>query len=216
LKHIDKLKICVGFLIEIIFPRDFDVFELREELNGGFLSSKKDDVHYLFKYKNKFVKQAIWEMKFKRNKQVAEFFGKFMAVEILENIDIRKNYLLIPTPIHKKRRVERGFNQCEWLCKEIMKNLEENGGNSTSSIKYSAKILLRKEYTTKQSWSNKNEREKNLKGVFQVSEKFQSEIVGAKIILIDDVLTTGSTIREMHRTFSKSGASEIISIVVAH
>jgi len=192
--------------MEIIFPRDFEVSGLEKYLDSQVSDLNKDNVLFLFKYKDNNLKQAIWEMKFKSNRRVAEVFGKFLANKINKLLNAGDKYLLLPTPIHKKRRDERGFNQCEWLCEEIIKNIRPN----------EPKILLREKYTTKQSWSDKKAREENLKGAFKVSEKNKDEIVGIKIILIDDVLTTGSTIREMRQTLKESGASEIISIVIAH
>jgi len=199
--------------MEIIFPRDFEVSGLEKYLDSQVSDLNKDNVLFLFKYKDNNLKQAIWEMKFKSNRRVAEVFGKFLANKINKLLNAGDKYLLLPTPIHKKRRDERGFNQCEWLCEEIIKNIRPN---RLSKIKYEPKILLREKYTTKQSWSDKKAREENLKGAFKVSEKNKDEIVGIKIILIDDVLTTGSTIREMRQTLKESGASEIISIVIAH
>ena len=199
--------------MEIIFPRDFDVVGLRNFLESRVLNKKIFGVHYLFNYKEKNVKQAIWEMKFKSNKKVAEVFGKFLSFRIIELCKTGDEYLILPTPVHKKRRNERGFNQCEWLCKEIIKNIEKN---IETSMRYCPNILIREKYTTKQSWSNKESRENKLKGAFNVSGKFQDKITGAKIILVDDVLTTGSTIKEMHRTLIKFGALEIISIVISH
>lgn len=195
--------------MEIIFYQELDTEELIYSLKNEKCHLKKfQKTYFLYDYKNQTIKDCIWQMKFKGNKEIARIFGKALSEKIkLLGAD---DFLLVPTPIHNKRRRERGFNQCERLCEEITKNI------TSGSFSYNSKILMRNKYTIKQSWSSKKERQDNLKNIFKVNPKFKKDILGRKIILIDDVITTGSTIKEMHRALRDCGASLVISIVIAH
>jgi hypothetical protein len=78
----------------------------------------------LYKYRNKAVKNAVWQMKYRSNRKVARFFGKEMAKTLIDSE--LQDYILVPIPIHWRRRLERGFNQSEWLCEEIFKAFNKN------------------------------------------------------------------------------------------
>lgn len=171
----------------------------------------------LYKYKNKPVKNAVWQMKYLSNRKVARFFGQKMAEILIENKV--ENYILIPIPIHWRRRLERGFNQSEWLCKEIVRAFNEN--NSQTKIKSNHEIFFRKVlkrviYSKKQSWNNKLMRQKNIVSVFKVKEKFKKEIAGKNILLIDDVVTTGATLKEARHELLIHGATSVKALTIAY
>lgn len=184
-----------------------------------------ESAYYLFDYDDKIIRKMIWSLKFRGQKKFSSIFGEFLANNLAEIIQkefrvsvVEQNFLLIPIPIHKKRRVERGFNQCEWICESLEEKFRENScvNDSMINLIYRPNYLIRKKYTKKQSWKNARDRESGLKNVFVVSEKFRRQVHGQKIILVDDVVTTGSTIREARRTLLESGASLVIVITVAH
>lgn len=178
---------------------------------------KEDWIFSLYKYKDSAVKNAVWQMKYRSNRKVARFFGQQMAEILIENK--LENYILIPIPIHWRRRLERGFNQSEWLCKEIVKAFNKN--NSKEKIKTGHKIVFRKilkrvVYSKKQSWNNREMRQKNIVSVFKVRDKFKKEIVGKNILLIDDVVTTGATLKEARHELLIHGAASVIALTIAY
>lgn len=193
---------------------------------------KAEGCYYFFDYDDVRVNKMVWSLKFRGQRKFAEFFGASLYENLGQIDEIKGNFderfLLIPIPVHKKRRVERGFNQCEWICESLIKNFEfERNSVSVSALTsslasaeinldYQQNYLIREKYTKKQSWKKARDREKDLKDVFVVPEKFQQQIRGRKIILVDDVVTTGSTIREARRTLLESGASLVIAIAIAH
>lgn len=177
---------------------------------------KEDWIISLYKYKDKATKNGVWQMKYRANRNMARFFGQKMAKILIENK--LENYTLVPIPIHWRRRFERGFNQSEWLCKEITKTFNKNYSgkeNKIVKIKFK-KILKRVVYNKKQSWNNKLMRQKNILAVFQVKEKFKKEIVGQKFLLVDDVVTTGATIKEARHELLIRGASSVKALTVAY
>jgi ComF family protein len=207
LKYIVLIKKSLKFLLEIIFYQNFDLNKLQENIprvNWRIF----EKTFYCFDYKREIIKEAIWQIKFKNNKNVCILFADTLANKI-KGLEI-DNFILIPIPIHKKRRQERGFNQCERLCEEIIRKI------SKQNFRYEKNLLIRTRYTEKQSWNNKKDRENNLKEVFEINKNLKQNIYNKKVILIDDVITTGSTIKEASRTLLESGASEVISICIAH
>ena len=115
--------------------------------------------------------------------------------------------LIVPVPLHKKKFRERGFNQSEELGKELSRFL---------NLPMETKILVRVRHTEPQiNLKDKSDREKNVAGAFNVNPKEAVKIKNRLIILIDDVYTSGATIKEAARTLRKYGAERIIALVVA-
>jgi len=164
---------------------------------------KENWIISLYKYKNPIVKNSIWQIKYRANKDVAWFLGKKMTEIIIKNN--LEDYILVPVPIHWWRRVERGFNQSEWLCQAIVKN---------NKIKYE-KVLKRVVYSKKQSWNNKSSRQRNVKSVFKIRNNFLSKISDQKFLIIDDVVTTGATLKEARQELLIQGAISVKALTVA-
>lgn len=169
----------------------------------------------MYDYRNKNIKKCIWLFKYKNKKSIASIFADTMYPRILEEISERKlienfkNPILIPIPLSKKRFRERGFNQAELLCEEIVKldkkeNLEllNNALIRTVDKEHQAKIEDRKK------------RIANIIGCFKVIN--ENLINGKNIILIDDVTTTGATLSEAKKILKGAGARKVIAFTIAH
>ncbi len=111
--------------------------------------------------------------------------------------EINKNPdLIVPVPLHWRRRFIRGFNQSQWLANYLGRQL---------NISVDNKLLMRIRNTPPQQQLRRKQRQKNLKGAFQVKRPVE----GQHIALIDDVVTTGSTVSELSRLLKKAGASRV-------
>jgi ComF family protein len=110
--------------------------------------------------------------------------------------------------MHKNNLIERGYNQSELIVKEIIKI--DKSKNFDFSINALKKI---KETPHQSKLKNKSERLKNLKNCFWADEKL---IKDRNIILIDDVITTGTTMNEASKTLKSIGAKKIIGFSIAH
>ena len=108
-------------------------------------------------------------------------------------------------PLHWTRKWSRGFNQAELLARVVSKH--------TALPVLS--VLLRKRSTKAQAGLSDAERRANLDGAFQVPIPLRSKIAGKHILLIDDVLTTGTTLSAASRTLRRAGASRITVLTVA-
>lgn len=116
--------------------------------------------------------------------------------------DMKTVDLIIPVPLHKKRLRQRTYNQSALLARLIAKRLDRP---------FSTQQLLRHRDTPPQQGQNATERKKNLKNAFSLSEPLNGE----HILLIDDVLTTGATVRECCRVLKNNGAGKVTVAVLA-
>ncbi|MCK5027477.1 MAG: ComF family protein, partial [Candidatus Pacebacteria bacterium] len=116
--------------------------------------------------------------------------------------------LVIPIPLHKKRKRQRGYNQTELLCNEL--SLIDNSLYRTENH-----VLYKHQSTRSQTEIlNRKERLKNIQGCFSIKDP--EKIHGRNIILIDDITTTGATFREATRVLKKAGVRRVICFAVAH
>ena len=117
--------------------------------------------------------------------------------------DLGQNWLIVPVPLHKKRQNWRGFNQSAELAKLLAKK---------TGLKYSD-CLLRTRNTKQQVGLPASERRQNIKGAFALTHN--SSPITHNIILIDDVWTTGSTLKECCYILKKGGAKEVWALTMA-
>ncbi|MFD0827027.1 ComF family protein [Neobacillus sp. M.A.Huq-85] len=141
---------------------------------------------------NDFLKEVIAVFKFRGDYVVAKVF----AVQIQEVLQKMKADVFVPIPLSEERLYERGFNQAEAL-------LLEAGFTST--------LLLTRVHSEKQSKKSRSERI-HLPQVFAINP--QIDIQGKNIVLIDDVYTTGSTLRHAAKLIKKEGAAGIQSLTL--
>lgn len=111
--------------------------------------------------------------------------------------------MLIPVPLSKSRLQHRGYNQALELCKHL------------SNAKTNPRLLLRIKDTLTQSTLNKQERLKNVKTAFAVEPLRFTEIQGKRIVLVDDVMTSGATLSSAALCLRQAGAAHISAIVFA-
>lgn len=172
-----------------------------------------DWIHPLFAYRDKRVKAIVWELKYRENTLPLEHIGKVLYEELIVLLsdiilfDSDAQFLLIPIPISGERRTERGYNQSEWISKAVLENDTEH------TLLYAPQWFEKVKDTPRQSHSeSKQERMKNLVGCFEADPRVENKYV----ILIDDVVTTGSTLLEARHTLLSSGARDVFAFTIAH
>lgn len=141
-----------------------------------------------------------------------KYRGETTSLATLTNI-VRKNFhpplfagteIIIPVPLHAKRLRERGFNQSVLIARSLFSY--ENKRIDTS-------ILQRHRWTKPQAGHDGKARRKNLRNAFSVTNP--ERIKGKKIVLIDDVFTTGTTVNECAGVLLKAGAAEVTVFTLA-
>ncbi len=148
--------------------------------------------------------EAIHRFKYNGRISIGEILGKLMAEFAYPAFNIRDYSLIMPVPLHPKRLRERGFNQSLVLAREISKRFR---------ISLDFMALVRHVYTEAQISLGRKEREANVHGVFSVTDS--AKVKGQKIILVDDVYTSGSTVKECARVLMKNRADRVAVLTLA-
>lgn len=208
------------FLLDTVLPPRSD-FEIVRKLDEGAISKlpkappveSMDWINPLFHYKDNRVRAIVWELKYKDNTKPLEYIGRLLYDEILAVIsDVLlfssdAQFVLIPIPISAERRFERGYNQSEYIARAILENDLEH------VLLYAPQWFSKiKETATQNKSHTKQERMENLVGCFEA----RPEVEGKYIILIDDVVTTGSTLSEARKTLLEGSARDVFAFTIAH
>lgn len=178
-------------------------------------------IHALFSYKDSLIHILIQELKYHGSKRSAGLLGICLKDILTEDIaesnlfSSTKRVVIIPIPLSKQRRKERGWNQVEILLKETLEQVLEH--MEDSDISYLPRALKRVRHTKSQTdTKSKRERLENVRGVFEVNPKYKDQIIGSHTILVDDVTTTGATLREARKVLLESGAKKVECFALAH
>ena len=148
------------------------------------------------------VKKAIQKVKYKWVYDIEKVLVKLL-VSALWKYDLPKNVVLVPVPLHVRRKRWRGFNQSEILAKSLAQAFE---------VRFSD-LLIRERETKTQVGLKKEERKKNVEGAFVI--KPAVDVRDKNIVLVDDVFTTGATMSECCRVLKKGGAKSVWAMSVA-
>ena len=136
-------------------------------------------------------------LKFHKKKFLAEDISKLMY-EYIEKLNFDfSDYEIICVPLHKKKQKKRGFNQCELMSVELSKLLK---------IPYNFKLIKRIKNTKSMYNLKRHERVENLKDAFDVDKK---EFHNKKLLVVDDIVTTGTTLTEMIKELKKNNINEM-------
>jgi len=186
----------------------------------------------LYDYRHPPVKKALQLFKYKGKKRLASVFAEILyerITEELSDLSIMENFsnaILIPIPLSSKRYRERGYNQAELICRELIKidkaaHLRHGVNVQLNSNKLSLEknILIKPKETEHQARThNRQERLKNIIGSFAIKNEKENiiKIKGRNVILIDDITTTGATLSEARKILKQAGARKVIAFTVAH
>jgi ComF family protein len=148
----------------------------------------------------------LHNLKYNYASSIAEAFGlllaKYFKINTITEFDT--NSIIVPVPLHKKRLAERGFNQSELIARQIGKIL---------SLEINTTLLSRIKNTKSQMKLDRSGRIANMQDSFICTDPVT--VKGKNVILIDDVLTTGATIKEAAYALKTAGCGSISAIVLA-
>lgn len=161
-------------------------------------------VAWRFEYSEE-MRTVIHRMKFHEYRNLAYRLGEEMAVTLDNRAELKRADFIIPVPLHRARHRDRGYNQSALLGERISK---------LSGIPY-ADVLVRTKNNPPQSTRiSSDERLRNVKNIFRLKEG--AGITRKRIILIDDVVTSGATVNECAKTLEKGGAHEVMVLAAAY
>jgi ComF family protein len=157
----------------------------------------------IYNYKDEQIKKLISHGKYKFIPEIFENLSLAATPLLPEYLSSQKIDLIIPMPLHKKRNNWRGYNQSQIIAQAISKDL---------NIPIS-EALIKIKNTTPQKDLSREERIKNIIGAFNVVDL--KLVKDMRILLIDDVSTTGSSLKEASKTLLKSGSLEVLCLALA-
>lgn len=147
------------------------------------------------------LRTAVHSLKYEERARIGSFLGKVLG-ERLHLKTIQELDYLIPVPLHPVKFRDRGFNQAEWIAIGV--------GKATQKPVQTG-LMKRMKYTISQTTLNREERLNNMKQAFRITK----DVTDKKIGIVDDVLTTGSTISSMASVLKDAGARTIVALTVA-
>ena len=174
----------------------------KQNLNNLKITRNIQILH-IFKYEE-IIRKLIVNYKFNDKSYLYKTFCEFI-VKNKKIFDFIKSYdIIIPVPIHNERMKKRGYNQSELIAKELAKRI---------GVKCYTDILLKIKNNKMQSTLSKKEREENTKNVYKL--KNVEKIYNKKVIILDDIYTTGATINSCIKEFEKVEVKKIGIITLA-
>jgi ComF family protein len=150
------------------------------------------------------ARQLVSRMKYSDRSDLARWMGLWMVRaghDLLKDVDV-----IVPVPLHPSRLRQRRYNQAAELSRSIARK---------AKVDFKAMALQRKRSTRQQVGLTEKERDRNVSGAFIVPERQKIEIQGRRVLLIDDVYTTGATAKAATRALKRGGASAIDVLVFA-
>jgi ComF family protein len=156
----------------------------------------------LSSYEDPRVRDCICALKFERDKRsmklLSDMLNDFLIEHCADEIIFGRHSIAIPVPLGAKRLRERGINQVEFVLK--------NTSMAISGELAVLPALTRKRETKMQSTLPRSERMENMRDAFMIAHRHASDLSGASVLLIDDVVTTGTTLIEAAKALEQAGA----------
>jgi ComF family protein len=223
------LNTILGNILDLVFPvkciscgkSGTDLCRLC--LNDAPLAEREtaEWIFPLYDYRHPIIKKSLWLLKYNGKKRLAPVFAENIYAKIMEELSelaIFQNFnnaILIPIPLSPKRYRERGFNQAQLICEEIIRISKTR----SAVLSLEKNILIKTKETEHQARiKDRNIRLKNLTGSFAIKNKKENMefLKGKNIILIDDITTTGATLNEARKILKQASARKVIAFTVAH
>lgn len=149
-------------------------------------------------------RKLIHKFKFGGRERLAVLLANLLCAQLHRNVAMDSIDMVVPVPLHYRRLYSRGYNQAYLIAREVAK---------TFSLPLEASAIFRKHRTPAQWSLSRAERFANMKKAFALRRG--SAISGKRILLVDDIMTTGATMYEAARLLKKSGAAAVVGAVAA-
>lgn len=195
-------------LLDVLFPPSGEalvVKNLADDISKSVLRPQTFlETVTLTDFKDPRIRALIHEAKFHQNKKAIMILGEILATYLSSHASL-KNLCVVPTPLSRARMRARGHNQ-------VLSIIE--AAATHTPFEYAHSILIRTHNTKPQTELPKSEREKNVEGAFKVTKP--DAVVGKHILLVDDVVTTGSTLKAAKAQLLRHSPAKITTIALAH
>ncbi len=198
---------CEKKLFPVSGPRCMKCGRMLNSDREEYCSDCREVIHFydrafsVFVY-NDVMQQSIFRFKYRGKQEYADFYAESIYRFLWREIGSFGADALIPVPLHKDRQIKRGYNQASLIAKKLSK---------FTGIRVEDDLVQRVAATRPQKNLNREERRKNLKRAFLLS---QNIVKLTRVIIVDDIYTTGSTVDEMSLLLKEAGVREIYVVTV--
>lgn len=148
------------------------------------------------------LRSLIVLLKYNSVRPLARPLGEWLAALLHQHPEMAEVDVLVPVPLHPTRQRSRGFNQAELLARELRR---------WTSLRVETRWLRRVKDTPSQTGLTPNQREENVRGAFSS----ETSLDAARILLLDDVCTTGATLNACAQVLKRAGAARVNAVTVA-
>lgn len=181
---------CLVHLPKTNFHKEID--NPASKIFWGRVAIDSVTAYYYFNKGGK-IQSLIHKLKYRGNQEIGIYIGKLMGNELIRSEHFNKVNVVIPVPLHLKKKKKRGYNQSQLIAEGISFSMK---------IAHDYQSLYRKSFSESQTRKSRFKRWENVKEIFDV--KNPDQLSGKHILLVDDVITTGATI--------EACASELLKI----
>ena len=208
------------YILSLIYPPKcvfcgtvIDKSDICEECEKTLPFTKGDSIYQKFPFVDKcisplyykdYVRRAVLRFKFAGCSCYSRRLGRIMSECAENNLDCGSIDMVSCIPLSRKRMHDRGYNQAELLAKEISKKV---------GVEYLPTLKKIRHNTAQSTIKDSKQRAANVIGAYSVIDA--EEVKGKYILLVDDVVTTGSTVSECARILKKSGAKAVYCVTLA-
>ena len=150
------------------------------------------------------AREAVNAFKFRNHLWLRDDLTDWLEAVVRARFKVGEVELVVPMPSTAWHRIDRGYNQCAYLAKRLAKRLEKT---------YAGSVLRRKGNPRRQGGLNEEARRENVVGTFEV--RTPSAVAGKTVLVVDDIMTTGSTLSECAAELKRTGAARVWCATVA-
>lgn len=195
--------ICGKICADNLCDKCYNNISILQNNKINYYNKNLSKLYYLFKYDG-IIREKIIDYKFNNKSYLYKTFAEILVRNDTVKEMLNCSDIILSVPIHKKRKLERGYNQCELITKEISEIMKIETDN---------KIIVKQINNKVQSTLNKLERLENVKNVYKIVNN--EKIINKKVIIFDDIYTTGSTVNEISGILREVGVKSVSIITIA-
>ena len=151
------------------------------------------------------MRSLLHLLKYEGLEPIAEDLGKLIALRVAAISDLPEKMVVVPVPLFRTRRRERGFNQAELLAQASVRAMRRLRPAWVGE--FAPGVLARQRATESQAGLSPHQRRRNLRGAFFVSDP--TRVRGRDVLLVDDIYTTGATARVCSEALKRAGAARV-------
>lgn len=196
--------ICTNCMIDL--PRTNSHIQRLDKVSNRFWGKipVTDTITFMKFSKKGKVQKLLHELKYRNKPEVGRYLGKIYGVDLKAVGFDEKIDLIIGVPLHPTKLIQRGYNQADCIAEGLSEAL---------NVPYDTIAVIRLTHTATQTKKSRIERFQNVENIFEVIDR--EKIKNKRIAIVDDVLTTGSTIESLGITLLNAEAKAISVITIA-